>query len=97
MDIEPKLSVQPELFLVGVDADADIIGTAMAGYAGHRGWFNYLAVAPDKRRSALGRQLIHAAETELTKRSCPKTEFASSGRQRRRAGVLPKPGLPAGR
>ncbi|WFP51510.1 GNAT family N-acetyltransferase [Methylomonas sp. EFPC3] len=62
--------MQPELFLVGVDADANIIGNAMAGYAGRRGWINYLAVAPDKRRSALGRQLMHAAEAELTKRSC---------------------------
>ncbi|WP_256360549.1 GNAT family N-acetyltransferase [Methylomonas koyamae] len=44
----------------------------MAGYDGHRGWVNYLAVAPDKRRSALGRQLMHAAETELAKRGCPK-------------------------
>lgn len=72
LDIERKLSVQPELFLVGVDADANIIGTAMAGYDGHRGWVNYLAVAPDKRRSALGRQLMHAAEAELARRGCPK-------------------------
>ncbi|BBL58540.1 GNAT family acetyltransferase [Methylomonas koyamae] len=72
LDIERKLDVQPELFLVGVDADQNIIGSVMAGYDGHRGWVNYLAVAPDKRRSALGRQLMHAAETELAKRGCPK-------------------------
>ncbi len=35
--IPEKLKVQPELFLVAV-VEGDIIGTAMAGYDGHRGW-----------------------------------------------------------
>ncbi len=72
LDIERKLRVQPELFLVGVDANERIIATAMVGYDGHRGWINYLAVAPDKRRSSLGGQLIRTAETELAKLGCPK-------------------------
>lgn len=72
LDIERKLTVQPELFLVGIDAEDSLIGSVMAGYDGHRGWVNYLAVTPDRRRSSLGRQLMHAAEAELTKRGCPK-------------------------
>lgn len=71
-DIERKLSVQPELFLVGVDAGERIIASAMAGFDGHRGWVNYLAVAPGKRRLSLGRQLMNEAERLLKERGCPK-------------------------
>lgn len=44
-DIARKLTVQPELFLVGV-IDGIVMASVMAGYEGHRGWVNYLAVAP---------------------------------------------------
>ena len=47
-DIARKLAVQPELFLVGT-VDGEIVATVMAGYEGHRGWVNYLAVAPRAR------------------------------------------------
>ena len=43
-DIERKLTEQPELFLVG-RLEGRIVASAMAGYDGHRGWVNYLAVA----------------------------------------------------
>lgn len=71
-DIERKLGVQPELFLVGVDGDRKIVASAMAGFDGHRGWVNYLAVAPSKRRLSLGRQLMQEAERLLIERGCPK-------------------------
>src|SRR4051812_27291437 len=50
-DIARKLRVQRELFLVGVDGDRGerIVASVMAGYEGHRGWINYLAVDPDCR------------------------------------------------
>lgn len=71
-DIERKLGVQPELFLVGIDDAEQVIATAMVGYDGHRGWVNYLAVTPGKRRLSLGRQLMHEAERLLLERGCPK-------------------------
>ena len=71
-DIERKLTVQPELFLVGVDSAGQLIATAMAGFDGHRGWVNYLAVAPHKRRLSLGRQLMQEAERLLVDLGCPK-------------------------
>ena len=43
-DIHRKLRVQRDLFLVGT-LDGRLIATVMAGYEGHRGWINYLAVA----------------------------------------------------
>lgn len=70
-DIARKLTVQPELFLVGLH-DASIIATAMAGYDGHRGWVNYLAVSPDYRRRGYGRLLMERIETELKSMGCPK-------------------------
>ena len=44
-DIERKLAVNPELFLVGLLNDT-LVATCMAGYEGRRGWINLLAVAP---------------------------------------------------
>ena len=71
-DIERKLTVQPELFLV-VEGDAgELIGTAMAGYDGHRGWVNYLAVDEAHRGSGLGAELMAEAERLLAERGCPK-------------------------
>jgi ribosomal protein S18 acetylase RimI-like enzyme len=50
----------------------EIVGSVMAGYEGHRGWINYLAVAPRFRKQGHGRQLMEAAETLLRARGCPK-------------------------
>lgn len=118
-DIQRKLTVQPELFLVGVEpqlvrvepallrVDPDrvpagprariggpdlgatpsthtptpaatpsthrtIVATAMVGFDGHRGWVNYLAVAPAWQRRGYARQLMTEAEALLTARGCPK-------------------------
>jgi hypothetical protein len=49
LDIERKLSQQAELFFVGEQAGA-IIASATFGYHGHRGWVNYLAVAPTQQK-----------------------------------------------
>jgi ribosomal protein S18 acetylase RimI-like enzyme len=70
-DIACKLQVQPELFLVGV-MDTAIVATVMAGYDGHRGWINYLAVAPWHRRKGIGRRMMTAAEDKLRLLGCPK-------------------------
>lgn len=43
----------------------DPIGTIMVGYDGHRGWFYYLAVAPEQQGLGLGQQLLKAAEEWL--------------------------------
>lgn len=71
LDIERKLTVQPELFLV-VEIDGEVVATAMAGYEGHRGWVNYLAVATSHRGRGIARALMTRIETELEARGCPK-------------------------
>jgi ribosomal protein S18 acetylase RimI-like enzyme len=70
-DIRRKLALQRELFLVGL-LDGGVVATAMAGYEGHRGWVNYLAVSPDCRRMGLGREMMDAAEARLRALGCPK-------------------------
>jgi ribosomal protein S18 acetylase RimI-like enzyme len=70
-DILRKLGVQRELFLVGA-LDGQTVATVMAGYDGHRGWINYLAVAPEHRRRGFGRALMLEVETKLRSLGCPK-------------------------
>ncbi|MBI5580412.1 MAG: GNAT family acetyltransferase [Deltaproteobacteria bacterium] len=70
-DIRRKLGVQPALFLVGF-LSAELVATVMAGYEGHRGWLNYLAVAPRFRRQGLGRKMVAEAEARLREMGCPK-------------------------
>ena len=70
-DIQRKLAVQPEMFLVGCLAD-QIIATVMAGYDGHRGWINYLAVHPNHQHTGLGGRMMDEAEIRLRAAGCPK-------------------------
>jgi ribosomal protein S18 acetylase RimI-like enzyme len=70
-DIRRKLQVRPDLFLVGVKKGV-IVATVMAGYEGHRGWLNYVAVDPGHRRRGLARSLIAEAERLLLEAGCPK-------------------------
>jgi len=70
-DIARKLRVNREWFLVG-EKDGRVVGCVMAGYEGHRGWINYLAVEPGLRRGGLGRALMAEAEQLLRAAGCPK-------------------------
>lgn len=70
-DIQRKLSIQPELFLVGLSEEI-LVAAVMAGYDGHRGWLNYLAVSPDFQRHGYGKEMVMAAEKRLLQLGCPK-------------------------
>lgn len=70
-DIHRKLCIQRDLFLVGLSS-GKLVATVMAGYEGHRGWINYLAVAPEHRRQGFGRRMMDAAEERLRETGCPK-------------------------
>ena len=61
--------------LAALDEDDLLLGTAMVGYDGHRGWVYYLAVRPESQRSGLGRALMQASETWLRGRSVPKVNL----------------------
>jgi ribosomal protein S18 acetylase RimI-like enzyme len=70
-DIERKLRVRPEWFLIGV-LDGKVVATCMAGYEGHRGWINYLAVSPQYRRRGIATEIMEEAEKKLRFAGCPK-------------------------
>lgn len=70
-DIARKLLVQPALFLVA-EVEGSVVASAMAGYDGHRGWVNYLGVAPAWRGRGFARALMARVETELLALGCPK-------------------------
>ena len=44
----------------------------MGGYDGHRGWMNYLAVAPGHQRKGYAAQLVTCLEDKLLAVGCPK-------------------------
>ena len=71
LDIERKLKVNPELFLVGL-VDGRVVATVMGGYEGHRGWVNYLAVDPSCQRRGLARRIMEEIEKKILVMGCPK-------------------------
>lgn len=70
-DIERKLKVNPDWFLIGT-VDGEIVATCMLGYDGHRGWINYLAVRPDMQHRGLGSMMTQHAENLARKVGCQK-------------------------
>lgn len=79
LDIRRKLKIQPEMFLVACSEDR-IAATVMAGYDGHCGWINYLAVHPQHRRSGVGRRMMEEAESRLIAAGCPKINLQVRGK-----------------
>ena len=73
-DIVSKMAFQPELFFAGM-IDGQVVATVMAGYEGHRGWVNYLAVDPSQRGRGLGRRMMEEAEGILLEMGCPKVNL----------------------
>ena len=70
-DIQSKLRIQPDLFFVATE-DGKLVGTAMSGFDGHRGWVYYVAVHPDDRRRGIGSALMKRVEEALFEIGCPK-------------------------
>ncbi len=70
-DITRKMSVQADMFLVA-HADGQLVASVMAGYDGHRGWINYLAVHPDFQGAGAGKSMMDEAERRLRAAGCPK-------------------------
>ena len=69
--IDKKMAMHDSLFFVAVAA-AEVVGTVMAGYDGHRGWLYSVAVSPAHRKLGAGRQLVAHAEQSLVSRGCLK-------------------------
>jgi len=71
LDIDRKMTVQAGCFLTGF-FEGILCASAMAGFDGHRGWVNYLAVAPAWRGRGFGREMMVRVEQVLLDLGCPK-------------------------
>jgi ribosomal protein S18 acetylase RimI-like enzyme len=73
-DIQKKVEFQPKLFLIGL-LNGKVIGSIMVGYEGHRGWINYLAVAPEYQGRGYGRRLVQKGINALKGIGCLKVNL----------------------
>lgn len=73
-DIERKLAHDADGLLV-LEFDGRVAGSVMAGYDGHRGWVNYLAVDPAHQGKGFGTMLMAEAERRLALLGCPKVNL----------------------
>ena len=55
-----------------LENDGLMIGAAIVGFDGHRGWVYYLGIKPDYQNLGNGRTLVSAAEDWLKKQGAPK-------------------------
>ena len=74
-DLARALASPTSTVLAAQDEGGRLLGTAMVGHDGHRGWVYYLAVDPGLRGNGLGRQLMHASEQWLRERGVPKVNL----------------------
>jgi len=72
--IRKKLEMQRELFFVA-EMDGVVVGTAMGGYDGHRGWIYTVAVNSQFRRQGIGSALIRRVEEGLSNLGCLKVNL----------------------
>lgn len=70
-DIARKLGFQPAGFLVALHEER-VVGTAMGGFDGHRGWVYLVAVTAHQRRRGIGAALMAGVERILLDLGCTK-------------------------
>jgi ribosomal protein S18 acetylase RimI-like enzyme len=73
-DLRRALSGPSSTVLAACD-DGLLLGTAMVGHDGHRGWVYYLAVRSEEQRSGLGRKLMRACEDWVRAAGVPKIQL----------------------
>lgn len=66
-----KMAYDDGLLFVA-DVGGDVVGTAVGGYDGVRGWIYAVAVDPGHRRAGVATALLATVEAELVRRGCPK-------------------------
>jgi ribosomal protein S18 acetylase RimI-like enzyme len=73
-DIALALATATSTILVAHDGGT-LVGTAMAGFDGHRGWIYYLGTLPDRRSQGIAARLLTASQDWLAALGCPKVEL----------------------
>lgn len=77
-DFDLALSNPTSTILIVRDGD-EVIGSAMVGFDGHRGWVYYLATNPDRLKQGIGRSLMSAAEDWLQQSGCSRPRLMVRG------------------
>ena len=72
--IELKVAYDPSLFLVAATGER-VVGTAMGGYDGHRGWIYSVAVDERERATGIGTALMKEVEQKLRALGCLKVNL----------------------
>ncbi|MGY2050182.1 GNAT family acetyltransferase [Methylobacterium sp. JK268] len=65
----------PHATILVAERDGAVVGSAMVGEDGHRGWMYYVAVSPDLQASGIGRAIVQAAEIWLAARGIWKVQL----------------------
>ena len=73
-DLARALAGPASTVLAALDGNT-LVGTAMVGHDGYRGWVYYLASHPEHRGKGIGRALMAACEAWLVERGLPKIQF----------------------
>lgn len=60
--------------LIG-EVEGRLVASVCVGHDGHRGYFYYLATAPELQRRGLGRRMVAEAEAWLKQRNVPKVQL----------------------
>lgn len=74
-DLRRAMNASSSTVLAALDEAGGLLGTAMVGHDGHRGWVYYLAVAPQEQRRGLGQALVRACEAWVRERDIPKIQL----------------------
>lgn len=77
-DFDLALANSTSTILLAYDG-ANLIGSVMVGFDGHRGWVYCLASDPARRGQGIGRELMGAAEGWLRVQGCPKIQSMVRG------------------
>lgn len=80
------LAHDPGALLVAQSSSGEIVGTVIAGWDGWRGSIYRIAVAPERRRSGLGRRLLREAEERLRRVGARRMHAIVVGTDERAAG-----------
>ena len=73
-DLRRALDGPASTVLAALD-DNGLLGTAMVGQDGHRGWVYYLAVRPDAQRQGIGASLMQGCEQWCRDNGVPKIQL----------------------
>jgi ribosomal protein S18 acetylase RimI-like enzyme len=74
-DLRRAMAGSTSTILAARNDAGSLLGTAMVGHDGHRGWVYYLAVQPSHRRQGVARRLMSACEDWVRERGVLKIQL----------------------